>query len=74
MDAEFPRFLRDGYLEENREQVLQAVAYDKALSKAFDGGLGVSLAEAGLADPERIFAAPLVLAPHFSCSGPLDYT
>jgi Putative DNA-binding domain len=36
MDATFPAFLCRGYRRANREQVLEAAAYDKALSRALD--------------------------------------
>ncbi|HEX2613243.1 MAG TPA: putative DNA-binding domain-containing protein [Fibrobacteria bacterium] len=40
LDAGFPAFLRRRYRGKNRERVLEAAAYDKALSRAFDGPIG----------------------------------
>jgi hypothetical protein len=63
LDAGFPAFLEAGYRGPRRAQVLQAVAYERALSKAFDAPDGEPLAGAGLA-PEALMAARLRLAPH----------
>jgi hypothetical protein len=64
LDAGFPAFLDAGYRGPEREAVLQAVAYERALSKAFDAAEGMSLADAGLTDPAQLMAARLRLAPH----------
>jgi hypothetical protein len=64
LDAGFAAFLEAGYQGPEREAVLQAVAYERALSQAFDAAEGESLAAAGLADPARLMAARLRLAPH----------
>lgn len=63
LDAGFPAFLEAGYRGPRRKAVLQAVAYERALSKAFDAADGEPLSEAGLA-PEALMAARLRLAPH----------
>jgi hypothetical protein len=63
LDAGFPAFLAAGYAGPDREAVLQAVAYERALSKAFDAPDGETLAAAGLA-PEALLGARLRLAPH----------
>jgi hypothetical protein len=64
LDAGFPAFLEAGYHGPEREAVLQAVAYERALSKAFDAAEGESLAAAGLTEPAQLMAARLRLAPH----------
>jgi hypothetical protein len=69
LDALFPDFLAAGYQGPDREAVLQAVAYERALSKAFDAADGVPLASAGfgdLSDPAALLAARLRLAPHLT--------
>jgi hypothetical protein len=63
LDAGFPAFLAAGYEGPLREQVVQAAAYERALSRAFDAPDGPALAEAG-AGPEALMAARLRLAPH----------
>jgi hypothetical protein len=64
LDAGFPAFLEAGYHEKDREAVLQAVAYERALSKAFDAAEGAPLSQAGLTDPQALLSARLRLAPH----------
>lgn len=67
LDARFAAFLEAGYQGPERDAVLQAVAYERALSKAFDAAEGASLAASGLSgltDPARLMAARLRLAPH----------
>ncbi|HKP96475.1 MAG TPA: putative DNA-binding domain-containing protein [Fibrobacteria bacterium] len=66
LDAGFPAFLEKGYRGEAREAVLQAAAYDRALSKAFDAPEGISLAAAGISAPADLPAARLALAPHLT--------
>ncbi len=63
LDARFPAFLEARYHGREREAVLQAIAYERALSKAFDAAQGEPLAQAGLS-PERLMAARLRVAPH----------
>lgn len=63
LDAGFPAFLEAGYEGPHRDAVLQAAAYERALSKAFDAPEGVTLASAGLG-PEALMAESLRLAPH----------
>jgi hypothetical protein len=46
MDREFPSFLRKRYRALNRAQALEAVDYDKAFSRAFDGSDRFSDADA----------------------------
>jgi hypothetical protein len=65
LDAGFPAFLEAGYQEPQREVVLQALAYERALSKAFDAPEGYTLASAGLG-PEALMAERLRLAPHLT--------
>ncbi|MEO6095830.1 MAG: putative DNA-binding domain-containing protein [Fibrobacteria bacterium] len=64
LDAGFPAFLEAGYQGPERQAVLQAVAYERALSKAFDAAEGESLAAAGFTETARLMAARLRLAPH----------
>ncbi len=66
LDAAFPAYLEAGYQGPDREAVLQAIAYERALSKAFDALEGTALAEAGLTAPADLLAARLRLAPHVS--------
>ncbi|MBW8888316.1 MAG: putative DNA-binding domain-containing protein [Fibrobacteres bacterium] len=63
LDAGFPGFLAAGYAGPLRDTVLQAIAYERALSKAFDAPDGATLAAAGLG-PEALMAERLRLAPH----------
>lgn len=66
LDLAFPAFMEDAYREGDRESVLQAVAYDRALSNAVDAPDGVSLASVGpgmAADP---MTASFALAPHLT--------
>jgi len=65
LDAGFPAFLSEGYRGPQRESVLQAIAYERALSKAFDAPDGATLAAAGLG-PEALMAKRLRLAPHLT--------
>ncbi|MDB5051825.1 MAG: hypothetical protein JWO30_4896 [Fibrobacteres bacterium] len=66
LDAAFPAFLEKGYQGESRGAVLQAVAYERALSKAFDAPEGASLAGAGISAPADLLAARLKVAPHLT--------
>jgi hypothetical protein len=69
LDADFPAFLDAGYQGPERNAVLQAVAYERALSKAFDAADGVPLSSAGFtdpADPAALLSARLRLAPHLT--------
>lgn len=69
LDARFPDFLEAEYQGAGRQAVLQAVAYERALSKAFDAVDGVPLASAGFgdpADPAALLSARLRLAPHLT--------
>lgn len=63
LDRDFPAFLEAHYHGADRAAVLQAIAYERALSKAFDAPAGETLAGAGL-KPEALMAARLRLAPH----------
>jgi hypothetical protein len=63
LDAAFPAFMEREYRGERREAVLQAIAYERALSKAFDAPEGESLADSAPAD---LMAARLRLAPHLT--------
>jgi hypothetical protein len=65
LDLGFPAFLAAGYAGPEREAVLQAVAYERALSKAFDAADGIPLAAAGLS-PQELPQRRLALAPHLS--------
>jgi hypothetical protein len=65
LDAGFHGFLEAGYAGPQREAVLQAIAYERALSKAFDAPDGATLAAAGLG-PEALMAERLRLAPHLT--------
>jgi hypothetical protein len=65
LDRGFPAFLAAGYAGSEREAVLQAVAYERALSKAFDAAAGMTLAAAGI-PPEEVLPRRLSLAPHLS--------
>jgi hypothetical protein len=64
LDAAFPQFLEAHYREEDRNAVLQAAAYERAVSRAFDAPEGAPLEALGRSDPEALLAAPLRLAPH----------
>jgi hypothetical protein len=64
LDARFPAYLEEEYQGERREAVLQAAAYDRALSKAFDAPGGKALADAGAAGPAEWVSLKLILAPH----------
>lgn len=63
LDRDFPAFLAAHYDGRDREAVLQAIAYERALSKAFDAPDGETLARANL-PPAELMAARLRLAPH----------
>lgn len=63
LDRGFPAFLAEGYAGPERDAVLQAVAYERALSQAFDAPDGATVAASGLA-PEALMGARLLLAPH----------
>lgn len=65
LDLGFPAFLESGYAGPEREAVLQAIAYERALSKAFDADSGATLAAAGI-PPEEVPRRRLALAPHLS--------
>jgi hypothetical protein len=65
LDLGFPAFLEAEYAGPEREAVLQAVAYERALSKAFDAAAGLTLAAAGI-PPEGVLPRRLALAPHLS--------
>ncbi len=65
LDAAFPAFLEVGYAGPRRKQVLQAIAYERAISKAFDAADGRTLAAAGLGS-EALLAERLRLAPHLT--------
>jgi hypothetical protein len=63
LDAGFPGFLRRRYRGKNRDRALEAVAYDKALSRAFDAPEGARPSPANAAkaaSPKTRWA----LAPH----------
>jgi hypothetical protein len=64
LDAGFPAFLEAGYRGSARAAVLQAVAYERALSKAFDAPADRTLAESGITAPEALLSARLRLAAH----------
>ena len=63
LDKDFPAFLEEHFLGLHRKAVLQAVAYERALSRAFDAPDGMTLAKAGLG-PDALMSARLRLAPH----------
>ena len=63
LDRDFPAFLAQSYAGPEREAVLQAAAYERALSQAFDAPEGLTLAAAAL-PPEALLAERLRLAPH----------
>lgn len=63
LDKDFPTFLEAKYEGRDRAAVLQAIAYERALSKAFDAAEGETVARAGLA-PAALMASCLRLAPH----------
>lgn len=62
LDAEWPAFLDREYAGADRDAVLQAVAVDRAFSRAVDAPEGLPLSGAG----GDLMAAPLRLAPHAS--------
>jgi hypothetical protein len=64
LDAGFPAFLEAGYHGPHRQAVLQAIAYERALSKAFDAAEGKPLSSSGPAGAGDLLAARLRLAPH----------
>lgn len=66
LDAAFPAFLEREYQGAVRSQVLQAIGYERALSKAFDAADGRTLATDGSAAPPDLLSARLVLAPHLT--------
>jgi hypothetical protein len=61
LDAAFPSFLEKNYRGKNRKQVLQAVAYERAFSKAVDAPAGEPLTARAAA---AVMSLPLRLAPH----------
>lgn len=63
LDGGFTAFLEAHYQGRDREAVLQAIRYERALSKAFDAPDGETVSGAGLV-PEALMAARLRLAPH----------
>jgi hypothetical protein len=63
LDKDFPAYLAANYQGPERSAVLQAIAYERALSKAFDAEDGETLADAGLG-PEALMTTRLRLAPH----------
>ena len=63
LDRDFPAYLAVEYAGPERDAVLQAVAYERALSQAFDAPDGATVAASGLA-PEALLEARLLLAPH----------
>jgi hypothetical protein len=65
LDLGFPAFLEAGYAGPEREAVLQAVAYERALSKAFDAASGQTLATAGI-PPDEVLLRRLAVTPHLS--------
>ena len=68
LDAGFPAFLKGEYQEGDRDAVLQAVAYERALSKAFDAADGVPLASARFCGSRRAAFGPP--APGPACDPP----
>ncbi len=66
LDAHFEAFLRAEYWESDRDLVLEAVVFDRAFARAFEGGLGHRLLPAALAGAD-LMALPLRLAPHVTC-------
>lgn len=65
LDSGFPAFLQAEYAGPSREAVLQAVAYERALSKAFDAPSGLTLAASGIPAAE-VALRRLAAAPHLS--------
>ncbi len=66
LDAAFPAYLEANYQGLDRAPLLQAIAYERALSKAFDAGDGRILGAAGNAAPADLLSARLTLAPHLT--------
>jgi hypothetical protein len=66
LDAAFPAYLEARYQGADRAPLLQAIAYERALSKAFDAAEGFTLGAAGNAAPADLMSARLVLAPHLT--------
>lgn len=66
LDLAFPAFMEETYRETDREAVLQAVAYDRALSRAVDAPDGVSLGSAGPAFSADPLTTAFELAPHLT--------
>ncbi len=66
LDEAFPAFLEREYQGECRAEALQAIAYERALSNAFDAPEGQTLAEAGTAAPSELLSARMRLAPHLT--------
>jgi hypothetical protein len=52
LDAGFPEFVRKRYRGRNRDAVLEAVAYDRALSRAFDAPEGAAPTKRAATDPK----------------------
>ncbi len=65
LDSAFPGFMEANYRETNRESVLQAIAYDRAYSVAFDAPVGIVLTGSG-ADFGEVISRRLRLAAHVS--------
>ncbi|MDB5105036.1 MAG: hypothetical protein JWP91_2725 [Fibrobacteres bacterium] len=66
LDAGFPAFLEKEFEGPDRDAVVQAIAYERALSRAFDAGEGMPLASAGREAPADLMSARLCLAPHLT--------
>ncbi len=64
LDLDFLSFMEAEYREGNREAALQSIAFDRALSKAFDAPEGMALSAAGITDPGALMSRKLALAPH----------
>ncbi len=62
LDHAFVRFMQAAYDGEDRELVLEAMAYDRAFAKAFEGGMGKSLHPDALCGD--VMQIRLALAPH----------
>jgi hypothetical protein len=63
LDLAFPDFMKGHYSDADKLPVLEAIAFDRAYSKAFDAPEGLTLKDAGRSDPAEIMTKKLCLAP-----------
>ena len=65
LDRKFPAYLAKKYRARNRAAVLEAVAYDKAFARAFEGAAGAPPDLGSGADPAKpVHPVRIGLAPH----------